>query len=188
MMSDSLALNKMMASILVGGIVFLVSGFIADGLVHPQHLAKTAIKIDVPITAPVASAAAAAPLPPIAPLLASADVSKGSDYANKVCAVCHSLGKGQPAKIGPNLYGIVGDPHAHMAGFDYSDGLKAIKGPWTYAELNQWLDNPRSVVPGTRMSFAGIDSNQTRADVIDYLHTLSDNPEPLPAVTDGAKK
>jgi cytochrome c len=115
-------------------------------------------------------------------------VSKGSDYANKVCAVCHSLGKGQPAKIGPNLYGIVGDPHAHMAGFDYSDGLKAIKGPWTYAELNQWLDNPRSVVPGTRMSFAGIDSNQTRADVIDYLHTLSDNPEPLPPVTDGAKK
>jgi hypothetical protein len=59
MMSDSLALNKMMASILVGGIVFLVSGFIADGLVHPQHLAKTAIKIDVPITAPVATAAAA---------------------------------------------------------------------------------------------------------------------------------
>jgi cytochrome c len=99
--------------------------------------------------------------------------------------VCHDWSQGGPAKVGPNLYNVVGGPHAHMAGFDYSDGLKAIKGPWTFAELNVWLHNPRDVVPDTRMSFAGLDNDQLRADVIDYLHTLSPNPLPLPPVTEG---
>lgn len=183
-MSDSLLLNKMMASVLTCGIVFTVAGFVADGLVEPPPLLKTAIKIDVPVTPTASDAGPAAPtLPPIAPLLAKADPAQGEAFMNKVCSACHDWNKGGAAKIGPNLYGIVGAPHAHMAGFSYSDGLRAIKGPWTYAELNQWLSNPRTVVPGTRMSYAGIDSNQMRADVIDYLHTLSDNPEPLPPVT-----
>ena len=186
-MSDSLATNKVMASVLVCGIVFMVSGLIADGLVHPARLEKTAIKIDVaatPVAAPTDSGEA--PLPPIAPLLAKADPAEGAKEMGKVCSVCHDWTQGGPAKVGPNLYNVVGGPHAHMAGFNYSDGLKAIKGPWTFEELNAWLRNPRDVVPGTRMSFAGLDNDQERADVIDYLHTLSPNPEPLPPVTAGS--
>jgi len=182
-MSDSLAMNKVIASVLVCGMVFMVSGLIADGLVKPVRLEKTAIKIDVQ-EAPAATAAPAeAPLPPIAPLLAKADPAEGAKEMGKVCAVCHDWTQGGPAKVGPNLYNVVGGPHAHMVGFNYSDGLKAISGPWTFEELNAWLKNPRDVVPGTRMSFAGIDSDQERADVIDYLHTLSPTPEPLPPVT-----
>ena len=182
-MSDSLALNKAMAAVLVCGIAFMMSGLVADGLVHPKRLAQTAIKIDVK-EAPAASAGPAeAPLTPIAPLLAKADPAAGGADMAKQCAVCHDWTKGGPAKVGPNLYGVVGGPHAHMPGFTYSAGLTAIKGPWTFDELNQWLRNPRSVVPGTRMSFAGISSDQERANVIDYLHTLSDQPEPLPAAT-----
>jgi cytochrome c len=184
-MSDSLALNKAMAAVLVSGIVFMVSGLIADGLVHPARLEKTAIKIDVPQTAAAPTDAGPAPLPPIGPLLAKADPAEGEAEMKKVCAVCHDWSPGGPAKVGPNLYNVVGGPHAHMAGFDYSDGLKAIKGPWTFAELNVWLHNPRDVVSGTRMSFAGIDNDQERADVIDYLHTLSPSPLPLPPATEG---
>jgi cytochrome c len=35
-------------------------------------------------------------------------------------------------------------------------------------------------VPGTRMIFPGIPNAQTRANVIDYLRTLSHNPVALP--------
>ncbi len=179
-MTDSLFLNKAAASILLSGIAFMMAGFVAKGLVTTKELKHTAIKIDVPTQSTAAPAAKPAALPPIAPLLVKADPSQGEAFMNKVCVACHTWNKGGPAKVGPNLYGIVGAPHAHMAGFDYSAGLKAIKGPWTYAELNQWLSNPRSVVEGTRMSYAGIDSAKTRADVIAYLRTLSPNPEPLP--------
>ena len=68
-----------------------------------------------------------------------------------------------------------------MEGFNYSSGMKAKTGPWTFDELNEWLHKPSSYVPGTRMAFAGISNDQLRADVIDYLHTLSHSPVPLPA-------
>ena len=59
--------------------------------------------------------------------------------------------------------------------------LKFKGQPWTYDELNEWLYKPSAYAPGTRMTFAGINNDKQRADVIAYLRTLSDNPEPLPA-------
>jgi cytochrome c len=118
--------------------------------------------------------------PPIAPLLATADPAAGEAYAKKVCAACHSLNEGGKAIVGPNLYGVVGGPHAHMAGFNYSDALKAKQGPWTYDALFVWLTKPDAYAPGTRMAFPGIKNEKLRLDVIAYLRTLSHNPEPLP--------
>jgi cytochrome c len=60
--------------------------------------------------------------------------------------------------------------------------MEKFKGqPWTYDALNEWLYKPSAYAPGTRMTFAGITSDKQRADVIAYLRSLSDNPEPLPA-------
>ena len=70
---------------------------------------------------------------------------------------------------------------AIMEGFNYSEGTEGQAGPWTYDELNEWLYKPSAYAPGTRMAFAGITSDKQRADVIAYLRTLSDNPEPLPS-------
>ena len=58
--------------------------------------------------------------------------------------------------------------------------MKAKGGKWTFDELNKFLANPRGYIPGTAMTFAGLSRDQQRADVIDFLHTLSDNPLPLP--------
>ena len=58
--------------------------------------------------------------------------------------------------------------------------MKAKGGKWTYDDLNVYLTDPKKFVPGTAMSFAGLPKDSQRADVIDYLHTLSDNPLPLP--------
>jgi cytochrome c len=180
---DSIEVNKGIAAVLVGGIVFFLTGMIADGLVHETPLEKPAINIQ---GAPAESASTAAPkleeLPPIAPLLATADVEAGDKYAHTVCTACHTFNQGGKPLIGPNLYGVVGGPHDHEEGFNYSPAMEKFKGqPWTFDDLNHWLDKPSLYAPGTRMTFAGIPSAQQRADVIAYLRSLSPNPVPLPA-------
>jgi len=114
-----------------------------------------------------------------ASVLASASVERGAQIA-KQCEICHNLGKGLGSKIGPDLYGVVGHKVASESGFNYSAALKAKGGTWTFDALNVWLTNPRADVSGTLMTYAGIDSEKQRADVIAYLNSNSDNPLPLP--------
>lgn len=131
---------------------------------------------------PAPAAAASAPAADINVLLASADVDAGKSSATKLgCIACHSFNEGGKNGVGPNLYGVVGAQHGHVDGYAYSAALKAKSGPWTYAELNEWLLKPSAYAPGTKMSFAGIANPKVRADVIAYLRSLSANPEPLPA-------
>jgi cytochrome c len=59
--------------------------------------------------------------------------------------------------------------------------MKAKGGTWTYEDLNKFIANPQGFVPGTAMGFAGISKDTERANVIAYLRSLSDHPEPLPA-------
>ncbi len=131
-----------------------------------------------------AAPAAAALEPPLdlATRLARGDVAKGKRSVSK-CAICHTIEKDGPVRIGPNLWGVVGSPVAKAAGFSYSDGMKEKGekiGTWVPNELDVFLAKPENVVPGTRMTFPGLPDQQERADVIIYLNTQSDNPLPLP--------
>ena len=96
------------------------------------------------------------------------------------CQACHTFEKGGPNPVGPNLWNVVNRPRASEPGFNYSGAMKSKGGNWTFDELNKFLANPRSYIPGTNMTFAGLSRAEPRADVIDFLHTLSDNPAPLP--------
>lgn len=178
---DSMELNKGMAAVLVAGIVFFLTGLIGVHLVTEERPEKVAIAIQgAPASEPAAGAPKQEELPPIGPLLAKADVATGESTVKKLCTSCHTFTEGGKAGVGPNLYGVVGAPHGHMEGFNYSAGMKAKAGPWTFDELNEWLKKPAAYVPGTRMAFAGINNDQQRADVIAYLRSLSANPVPLP--------
>ena len=120
---------------------------------------------------------------PIAQLLQKADVKAGEAIFKK-CQACHDGTKGGPNKVGPNLYGVVDRPIASHAGFSYSSGIKDFsKGSsekWTYDHLYHFLMAPKKFIPGTAMGFAGLPKETDRAEVIAYLRTLADTPEPLP--------
>ncbi|HWA44399.1 MAG TPA: cytochrome c family protein [Hypericibacter adhaerens] len=176
-MASSLELNKIIGAVLVAGLVAHLSGTLAGMLVKPHHAEHEAAAVEGGGGA--AKPSGPAPIEPVSALLASADPAKGETTA-KICTTCHTFGKGEPAKVGPNLFGIVGNKHAHMEGFAYSTAISSIDKPWGYEELNHFLTNPRSYAPGTKMGFAGLPKVQDRANVIAYLRTLADTPLPLP--------
>jgi len=176
---DSMEVTKVSTAVLIAGIAYFMAGLIGANLVHPSYPHKPAIEIKG--AAPEAAAPAAeAALAPIEPLLATADPAVGEATFKKLCTSCHTATEGGKAGVGPNLYGVVGAEHGHMSGFNYTAGLKEKAGPWTYEELNQWLKKPSSYVKGTRMAFAGISNDKSRADVIAFLRGLSKSPVPLP--------
>jgi cytochrome c len=96
-----------------------------------------------------------------------APVSNGEKVFAK-CMACHSLEAGKNL-IGPSLHGIVGRKAASLEGFMYSDAMKASGIIWTEDQLSEYLTQPQKKVPGTRMSFPGLPTEQDRTDVIAYL-------------------
>jgi cytochrome c len=112
--------------------------------------------------------------------LAAANPEEGAS-AFRFCSPCHAGEKNAPHKVGPNLWGIVGSPKAALPGFNYSIALKAKGGTWSYEDLAEYLHNPRTYAPGTSMAFAGIVDSGRLANLLAYMRTLSDAPEPLPA-------
>ena len=180
---SSFELNKILGSVLLALIVAWSSGLLASKLIAPEEPAHAAINV---ASAPAgggaaAPSAAAQSAEPLGPLLASASVDAGKDVAKK-CVACHTFDKGQPNRIGPNLYGIVGDEVAHdRNGYAFSDALKSKGGTWTVDTLNDWLFKPTAFVRGTKMTFVGLPKAKDRADVIAYLNSLSDAPKPLVA-------
>ncbi len=177
---DSMEYNKIAAAVLTAGIAFAGFGIIADNLSHPARLTHTVL--DIKGAEP--AAATAAPVvegpKPIEPLLVSANPADGQAYTKKICIACHNFNEGGGNKVGPDLYGVVGRERASAPGFEYSAALKGKPGKWNYDTLNEWLYKPAAFAKGTKMAYAGLSDDKLRADVIDYLRTLSKDPEPLP--------
>jgi len=186
---DSFELNKILGAILGTCLGVLSISIAAGAIFAPTKPAKPGYEIVVPEQKPGGETKQPEPQQPIEQLLASADAGRGENAAKK-CAACHTFNKGGRPLVGPNLWGIVGRPRASESGFNYSAALKSKGGNWTIDDLNQFITNPKGMLPGTNMTFAGVARASERADIIAYLNSLSDNPAPLPkaAEASGAPK
>jgi cytochrome c len=175
---DSFEINKILGALLFTCLCLLSLNIAANAMFSPLKPAKPGFEVAVTEHAGT-EAAAKEPDEPIEKLLASATVDKGANAAKK-CAACHTFGKGEPNRVGPNLYGVVGRPKGTEGGFDYSAALKAKGGNWSVDDLNAFLTNPRGFAPGTKMTFTGVPRGGERADVIAFLNSKADSPKPLP--------
>ncbi|MDA8230772.1 MAG: cytochrome c family protein [Magnetospirillum sp.] len=123
--------------------------------------------------------AAAPPVEPLGARLAKASVAAGQEAAKK-CGACHSFAEGAPNRVGPNLHGVVGRKVATAPGFTYSDALKKLGGVWTDDRIDTFITKPQAYAPGTKMGFPGDADPQDRANIIDYLNSISPNAPPPP--------
>ena len=181
---NSFELNKIAGAVL-GTLTFVMLVSFGGELIFAERPAAKA-GYDLPMPAGTAVAAAAAPaaaaVEPIAVRLASADPAKGEN-AFKQCATCHTPDKGGPNKVGPNMWNVLGRSKGQVAGFNYSNALKAVaaKGEkWDFETIDKFLGSPKGYIAGTSMSFAGLANPRTRADLISFLNKLNDSPLPLP--------
>lgn len=172
--------NKFYAAILVAGILAMISIIGSGMLVAPVELEKRAYPIEGVAQAPTEGAAPKpAEIEPVSPLLAKADADHGAQIA-KQCQACHNFAKGGPDMVGPNLYGVLGGPHAHKQGYAYSEAMQKFPGTWDYESVNKFITKPAAYLPGTKMGFAGLKKVQDRADVIAWLRQQADSPLALP--------
>lgn len=176
---DSYELNKILGAVL-GTCLAVLSLNIASGAIFTAPKPeKPGYDIAVPEEAAKGGAPAAEQAQPIAVRLASADAGKGESAAKK-CQACHTFAKGEPNKVGPNLYGVINRPKASIAGFNYSAALKGKGGNWTFEDIDHFIQNPKGFAQGTTMAFPGVSRGGERADIILFLNGKSDSPAALP--------
>ena len=169
--------NTIAGWMLFAGIVALGTSIVASEAFHSERPEKMAYPIE---GVEAAAGEGAAAEQPIEAYLAKADPAKGADVFKK-CGACHNADKGGPNQLGPNLWGVLGEPIGQGKGFAFSPALSGKGGSWNWDLLSQWLTSPKAFAPGTKMTFAGISNPQDRANVMAFLNKQSDSPEPLPA-------
>ena len=180
-------MDTMTATKIVGGVcgsflIFLLLKWGAEVIYTDGGHGETeaAYVIEVEEVAPVATASegessegtavAEVAAPTFEELLASADIAAGEKVFKK-CKACHKVEDGANA-TGPHLFAVVDRAQAGVDGFRYSEVFTGLGGTWTPEELNAFLKRPKDYSPGTKMSFAGIKSEEDRADLIAYLATI----------------
>lgn len=125
--------------------------------------APAAPKRPEPTPAEKAAILAALPAP-----YSAADLDNGRRVFAR-CRSCHTITEGGPNMTGPNLYGVFGRQAGGKADYNYSSAVRQAGFSWDSERLDHWLENPRTFLKGTKMSFAGIPDATDRRDVIAFL-------------------
>ena len=178
---DSFELNKIIAAILMVGLLVIGLGKIADSVFHVNKPKNPGYQVEVEsqLTSETSQTTEIVKKIDIAAVMALGDVVSGEKIFKK-CAACHSINQGGANKIGPALYNVVGRKIGSVADYKYSKALASYGKEWTFEELNGFLKKPATYLKGTKMSYAGLRKEEDRASIIKYLNQKNDNPKPLP--------
>lgn len=96
---------------------------------------------------------------------AAGDATRGEQIYSR-CLACHSL---ERDRTGPRHCGLIGRRAGSLPGFGYSPAMRDSGIVWSERTLDRFLADPMRNVPGTAMTYAGIDDARERADLIAYL-------------------
>ena len=183
---NSFELNKILGAILGTCLIMLALNIGAGAIFAPEKPSKPGFNIAVKEQGEGEKAGAAKePEQPIETLLAKASVEKGQATA-KQCQACHTFEKGGPNRVGPNLWNVVNRARRVRGGLQL---FRGDEGQRRQLELRRAQQVPRQsaqLYPRDHHDFRRAIAAEQRADVIDYLHTLADNPVPLPKAAEGA--
>jgi cytochrome c len=180
---DTWEFNKIAGAVLSALLLAFGSSTVIEIWTQGHALQKPGFEL--PFAAPAETGTGAAAAKPfsfadLAPVLKTASAESGQAVFKR-CTACHTPEKGGPARVGPNLWGVIGRDVASSSSFPrYSAAMKAKGGKWEFESLANYLHDPRTAVPGNQMAFAGVRDNQELADLLAYLRSLSDSPAPLP--------
>jgi cytochrome c len=105
------------------------------------------------------------------PTVQAGDAAAGAAVFKAQCVACHTVIPGKTL-VGPSLFGIIGRKTGSVEGFRYSTGNKSADLIWNAETLDPYLVSPRTVIPGTFMTYAGLKDDTKRADLIAYLESL----------------
>lgn len=183
-MKPSMWFNMIAGGILATGVGIMGIKIFSETL-YASDLKASGFPVDAEVGAS-AGANAGPQLPPdwgtlFADPAKLAELTAKGEKNAKVCAACHDLSPAATNKTGPGLHGVMGRNSGSVAGFAYSDGMKALGKAWGYDELNEFLTSPKTYVAGTKMSFAGYGKADDRIAMIAYLKSISPNAPAVPA-------
>jgi cytochrome c len=106
---------------------------------------------------------------------AAEDVHRGAK-AYQACVACHSLEPGRHF-TGPSLANVIGREAGTVPGFQrYSDALQRSGIVWDEKTLDAWIRDPAGLIPGNVMTFAGLQNENVRRDLILYLKVADAKP------------
>jgi cytochrome c len=110
---------------------------------------------------------------------ASAQDAAAGEKVFSVCKACHQVGDTAKNAVGPVLNGLFGRKAGSVEGYNYSEANKKSGITWSEEEFTKYIQDPKAVVPGTKMAFAGVKDPQKIKDLIAYLHTYDKAPVKL---------
>ncbi|MFJ3371646.1 c-type cytochrome [Pseudomonas sp. NPDC086251] len=106
------------------------------------------------------------------PANAAGDAEAGATLFKRICGGCHQVGESARGGFGPQLNGIFGRLSGSAADYQYSAAMKSAGIVWTRETLTAYLEDPKAVVPGTRMIFWGLSDPEKIENLLAYLQTF----------------
>ena len=175
-------MNKIIVSIVFAIILVIGINKVADVIFYVEKPEKSAYQVASVATSTSTTSAETTSVSSesgnVIALFASTSAADGAKVFKK-CLACHSIEKGGPNKIGPNIFGVLNRKAGSVSGYKYSKAMLAYGKVWSFEEMDGFLTKPKDWIKGTKMSFMGLKSAKDRAAVILYMNENTDNPLPL---------
>ena len=149
-------MSKLLLAALAAGLIGVTGAIAQDASSSSAEIASSST---------VASSAEAAPA-------VTGDATAGKTVFG-ICAACHAIGPGATNRVGPELNGLIGRKAGTAPNYRYSAAMANSGLTWDVATFQKYIGDPKALVPGTKMTYAGLKDAQQVQDLTAYLGSFN---------------